>query len=357
MATAPPDGIVALSAPGRARRESLTRRLGTERARRQRSAAIMAHHRRARFAFAMLVATTGGALHAQARLGSERRDIANLHRRHLVRVDVARATFETGRRAGRDRDRRDRAHHADRFATRVWMLGHDHSPLLRVLAPVRDSAKFHAGVLGTGKYLLPIVWRGLHRRAVVALAGPTRRRTRLRSRTPCESRYSRGRVSRHRPRASARHAGPIRDIHSRLGRLAGSLVLQRAHRELDGVRVVPEPSILVRNRRSSSVCILRGDRRRAHGGRRALDVGHGVRRGRRLCDWARDRRTPTRANHHRARQRCDSITGSTQSTRAPLVLELSVLITPLLTLGAIVLAHCSARVCTGSTAAARRAGT
>jgi membrane-associated phospholipid phosphatase len=116
----------------------------------------MAHHRRARFAFAMLVAITGGPLRAQARLGSERRDIetftgdiwsvwtspARLSTQDVAPVAIAAAAITLTTRID--------------SATRVWMLAHGHSPLLRVFAPLRDSAKIHAGSLGTGMYLLPL---------------------------------------------------------------------------------------------------------------------------------------------------------------------------------------------------------
>jgi len=41
--------------------------------------------------------------------------------------------------------------------TRVWMIAHERSALLRVISPLRDSSTtIHVGSMGTGYYLLPI---------------------------------------------------------------------------------------------------------------------------------------------------------------------------------------------------------
>jgi membrane-associated phospholipid phosphatase len=41
--------------------------------------------------------------------------------------------------------------------TRVWMIAHERSSLLRVISPLRDSSTtIHVGSMGTGYYLLPI---------------------------------------------------------------------------------------------------------------------------------------------------------------------------------------------------------
>jgi membrane-associated phospholipid phosphatase len=104
----------------------------------------------------VLIAAGPGLLLAQAHLGSERRDFATVTGdiwsawTSPARLDghaTVAAAIATGSVA--------LAAHFD-SSTRVWLNHHERSPLLRVLAPLRDSSGTHAGSLGTGAYLLPL---------------------------------------------------------------------------------------------------------------------------------------------------------------------------------------------------------
>lgn len=103
-----------------------------------------------------LLAAGPGPLLAQAHLGSEHRDLTTAggdiwaawtSPARLDRHSAVAAAIATGGVAV-----------ATRFdsSMRVWMENHSRSPVLRILAPLRDSAVVHGGRLGTGAYLLPL---------------------------------------------------------------------------------------------------------------------------------------------------------------------------------------------------------
>jgi PAP2 superfamily protein len=109
----------------------------------------------------LLVATLGvaraDALPAQARLGSVRDDLAHVtgdiwsvwtSPARVGRHDVLPAAIAVSGVLLTTR--------VDSL-TRVWMIAHERSGLLRVISPVRDSSPtVHAGKLGMGLYLLPV---------------------------------------------------------------------------------------------------------------------------------------------------------------------------------------------------------
>jgi len=108
-------------------------------------------------AIAALVAAKGSALGAQARLGSERQEIAHFtgdiwsvwtSPARIGRHDVVPIVIAVGGIALTTQ--------ID-STLRVWMLTHEQSALIRALAPLRDSSPtIPAGRLGMGLYLLPL---------------------------------------------------------------------------------------------------------------------------------------------------------------------------------------------------------
>jgi hypothetical protein len=109
--------------------------------------------------------------------------------------------------------------------TRVWMLTHENTAVMRMLSPIREGSPIHAYELGSGQYLLPLSGALYLSGRPVTLRESSRRWTRLRRGAPGEPRNPQRDVSTRRARATASHAPSTERRRAGIERLALALVL------------------------------------------------------------------------------------------------------------------------------------